>query len=188
MNWFRLHQRTAWICGLTLLLPLLLYLFILLGLLGLRQDAQSQIDRIEPRIARLRGLMQVEEQLRETALAVDSRVSNLVYPADEDRTNVSAELQSKVREIMGSAGLSVTNSQVLPVREQGGFDYIGVRLTVSGDLPALDEALAALATHMPLVMVESLEVYPARVRPGKDSPERQSVTASLQLLSLRAAQ
>jgi hypothetical protein len=36
--------------------------------------------------------------------------------------------------------------------------------------------------------VEALEVYPARVRRGKDEPEQQLVTASLQVLSLRAVQ
>lgn len=187
MNWLRAHQRTAWICGLTLLLPALLYFNVLAGLLGLRQAAQAEIERIEPRVARLKGIMQFEDQLRETAQAVESQVAGLVYPASEDRATVAAELQSKVRDILGEAGLSVTNSQVLTVREQGNFDYIGVKLTVAGDLPALDEALAGLAGYLPLVLVESLEVYPSRARRGRDEPEQQLVTASLQVLSLRAS-
>jgi len=188
VSWFRTHPRTAWICGLTLLPLLLVYCYILSGLWHLRQEAQSEIDRIEPRVARLQGLIAIEEQLRESAQAVNSRVSDLVYPASTDQATVSAELQSNVRDLLGKAGLSVTNSQVLPVREQGNFDQIGVKLTVSGTLPALDDALAELAAYMPLVLVESLEVYPSRARRAADEPEQQLLTASVQVLSLRAVQ
>jgi general secretion pathway protein M len=186
--WLKVHQRTAWICGLTLLLPVLFYLNALFGLLAVHQDAQAEINRIEPRIARLRGLIDYEDQLREAAVAVDSQVIELVYPAAEDQATVSAELQTQVRDIFGKAGLSVSNSQVLPVRAQGNFDYVGVKLTVTGSLPALDEALAGIAGYLPLVLVESLDVYPARTPRGKDVREQQMLTASLQLLSLRAAQ
>ena len=188
MNWLKAHQRTAWICGLTLLVPLLMYLNVIFSLLGMHSEAQAEIDRIEPRIARLQGLIDYEDQLREAAVVVDSQVLELVYPATEDQATVSAELQTQVRDIFSAAGLSITNSQVLPVREQGSFDYIGVKLTVKGSLPALDEALAGVAAYLPLVLVESLDVYPARTARGKNASNEQTLTASLQLLSLRAAQ
>lgn len=195
MNWLRVHQRTAWICGLTLLLPVLLLLGALLELWGLRQESQAEIDRVAPRIARLQGLIAHEEQLREAATAVESQVLDLVYPASEDRTTVSAMLQTNVRDIFAKAGLSVTNSLVIPVRERGNFDYIGVKLTVSGELSDLDEALTGIAAYYPLLLVETIDVAPARVArvrsrraPGKSDLEEQQLTASLQLLSLRAIQ
>lgn len=188
MSWLRLHQRTAWICGLTLLLPVVVYLNAMLGMWGMRHSAQAEIERIEPRLARLQGLIDYESQLRDASSAVDSQVMELVYPAAEDQATVSAELQTNVRDIFSKAGLSVSNSQVLPAREQGNFDYIAVKLTVTGDLPALDEALAGIGSYLPLVLVESLDVYPARVARGKDETQGQQVTANLQLLSLRAVQ
>jgi len=194
VNWLRAHQRTAWLCGMTLLLPALLYLYVVFGLLGVRHASQVAIDRLEPRVARLEGLIAHEDQLRDAAVAVDSQVLDLVYPASEERATVSATIQTNVRDVLSKAGLSVTNSQVLPVREQGNFDYIGVRLTVSGALPALDEALASIATYLPLMLVESLDIYPARVprlrtTSGGSAPaEKQEITASIQVLSLRAAQ
>ena len=188
MNWLKAHPRTAWICGLTLLVPLFVYLNVVFSLLGMRSAAQAEIDRIEPRIARMQGLVDYEEQLREAAVVVDSKVLKLVYPGSEDQAAVAAELQTQVRDIFSTAGLAITNSQVLPVRIQGNFDYISVKLTVNGSLPALDEALAGVAAYLPLVLVESLDVYPARSRRGKEVAGEQTLTASLQLLSLRAAQ
>lgn len=186
MSWLRLHQRTAWVCGLTLLLPLVIYLNAMLGMWGMRQSSQAEIERIEPRLARLQGLIDYESQLREASTTVDSQVLELVYPATEDQATVSAELQTNVRDIFSKAGLSVSNSQVLPAREQGNFDYIAVKLTVTGDLPALDEALAGIGVYLPLVLVESIDIYPPRTARGKSESREQQITANLQLLSLRA--
>ena len=54
--------------------------------------------------------------------------------------------------------------------------------------PGLDEALAGIAAYLPLVLVESLEVYPARAARGQGESEQQLLTANIQVLSLRAAQ
>lgn len=188
MSWLRLHQRSAWIIGLTLLLPTILYINTLLSLLGQRQDYQAEIDRLEPRVARLQGLIEFEDQLRSSAGEVDSRVLNLVYPAEDDRATVAAGLQKEMRQILVEAGLSVSNSQVLPVREEEMFDYIGVKLTVTGSLVGLDAALARIAAYMPLVIVESLDAWPQRITRRSEQSDKQVVNVTLQLLSLRALQ
>ncbi len=188
MSWLRSNQRSAWIIGLTLTIPALLYLNALLGLLGMRQGYQSEIDALEPRIARLHGLIEYEGQLRESALMVDKQLVNLVYPAIEDSATVSTGLQKDVRQIFVEAGLSVTNIQVLPVREKNAFDYIGLKLTVTGDIAGLDAAMIAIAGYMPLLLVESLDVWPARGSSRSGDSKVQTISASLQLLSLRAVQ
>lgn len=188
MNWLRTHKSSAWICGLTLLVPVLMYLDALLGLWVVRQDYQADIDRLVPRMARMEGLISSEADLREAADLVDRQVLDLVYPAGEAQAEVSASLQKQVREVFTDVGLSVTNSQVLPVKEQGNFDYISIKLLVTGNMEGLDAALAGIAAHLPLVLVESLEVSPARQSRRDSDNKQQQVTASLQLLSLRAAQ
>jgi general secretion pathway protein M len=184
MNWLRSHRRIAWICGLTLAVPFLLYLNALLALLGMWQSYQSDIDNVEPRLARMQGLIGYESQLRDLSARGSEEVVKLAYPASGDRATVSAALQTSVREILSDAGLAVSNSQVLPIREAEKFDYISIRLTVEGDMSGLDAALAAIARFRPLLLVESLEL--GSVQPGRGSPNTQIVTATLQLLSLRA--
>ena len=186
LDWVRSHQRSAIICGLTAILPLLVYLNMLFGVLGLRAEYVNDIDRLQPRIARLQGVKSVEAQLTESAGGVQQQMGRLVYPATADHASVAAALQKDIRQLMTQAGLSVSNSQVLPVREEEKFDFIGLKLTVSGDIAALDETLARLAEFTPLVIVESLEAWPTRQRRNKGEPEAQVVTASVRLVSLRA--
>ena len=188
MSWLRSNKRSTWIIGLTLLIPALLYLNALLGLLSMRQGYQSEVDALAPRVARLHGLIEYEGQLRDSAVQVDKQVVNLVYPATEDRATVSASLQKNVRQLFVEAGLSVSNSQVMPVREKDTFDYIGLKLTVTGDVAALDAAMIAVAGYMPLLLVESLDVWPARGSSRNGNNKVQTINASLQLLSLRSVQ
>ena len=185
MSWFRSHQRAAWICGLTLALPLLAYLITLSELVGAYSRYQTHIERTESRVARLQGLIEQQNKLSNASQSALAQVVELVYPGNQDSAAISTTLQTGVRQIFTSAGLSVTNSQVLPVREQDDFDYIGLRITVSGPLDALDAALLDLTQYQPLILLESLGVRPeGRVRRG--GVLEQKITATLQLLALRA--
>ena len=136
----------------------------------------------------MRGLIEHEEQLRDSASRVGNQVVGLVYPASNDRATVSAALQTEVRRILVDAGMSVSNSQVLPVREKEDFDYIGIKLSATGDAEALDGALRGLAAYLPLLLVESIDVFPQRASRRQKGPQKQTLTATMQLLSLRAVQ
>ncbi len=186
IDWVKTHRRSAFICGLALLVPLLVYLKLLGGVWGLRAQYVASIDNIEPRLARMQGVLEVEDELRKLAGEARQQRERLVYPATADRAGVAASMQSDLRKLMTDAGLAVSDSQVLPVKEEERFDYLTVRLTVSGELASLDQALSQLAEFKPLVLVESIEVWPARQRRKKDEPEVQETTATLRLLSLRA--
>ena len=184
MNWLQSHRRCAWICGLSLLVPLLFYMNALLALWSAGRGYQSDIDNLVPRIARLRGMVGYESQLREASTRSGKGLAGLAYPAAGDAATVSTALQTSVRQILTGAGLSVSNSQVLPVREEQNFDYISIRLTVEGNLSGLDAALTGIARFKPLLLVESLEVRP--VRASRKGVPKQRIKATLQLLSLRA--
>jgi len=185
-EWMRVHRRSAVICGLTLLLPLYILLRLFAGLWDMYGAYQSDVDYLIPRIARLDGLLQQEERLRESHARAVAEINTLVYPATENRATVTANLQTAVRGILSGAGLSVSNSQVLPRVDQGGFDYLGLRLTVRGRLEELDAALRTLGEYQPLVLVTSVDIKPGRV--SRSRPGEQTLSATLQVLSLRVQQ
>ena len=68
---------------------------------------------------------------------------------------------------------------------QGG---IGLKVTALGTIEALDLALAGLENYRPLVLVESLNVYPNRKKSAAQTNYRQTVTARFELISLRLVQ
>ncbi len=186
MNWAVTHRRSAWICGCTLLIPLALYVYALVGAWSPGRGYQADIDSLTPRIARLRGLGENEEQLRDASTGARKAIDALAYPAVADVAAVSAALQTDIRQLVSEAGLSVSNSQLLPVITEGRFDYIPMRLTLEGDLSGLDEALSGLAQFKPLLLVESLDIAPLRA--ARKEAASQRMRARIQVFALKVAQ
>ena len=185
MNWVRLHRRAALFVGLTLLLPVFLYLKTVIGLLGLGFEYAGDRGRIEPRVARLKGLMQNEAELARQRQLAEKRLREVAFPATDDSSALAARLQADIRQVLSEAGMSVSNSQVMPVREGEQFDRVAVKLTTAGSLAALDAALIGIAAYRPQLLVESLDTFPVRANARKNAAESQSVTAVMQLMVLR---
>ena len=187
MNWVKLHRRSAVLVGVTLLIPLYVYLSILVGLVGIRGEGAAEIDRLEPRLGRLMGLLQSEATLKESASVARQNIQGLVYSAEQNSENVAANLQSSVRQILTDAGLDVADSQVLPPVAKGAFEHVGLRLTARGSLEGFDIALAEIAAFRPILLVEAAEARPLRTSSRRDSAQAvQSLNITLQLFSLRA--
>ncbi|MFK7831532.1 MAG: type II secretion system protein GspM [Congregibacter sp.] len=186
MTWLRLHKRSAVFIGLTLLLPVFFYIKTVFGLLGLGFEYSAERASIEPRVARMQGLLDFESELRDQSEVASNRLRKVVFPAEEEASALAAALQADVRQLLVESGLSVSNSQVMPLRQGADFDRVAVKLTVAGSLNALDAALIAIAAYQPELLVESLDVFPARSRNRrKGAPEEQRLTAVLQLMVLR---
>lgn len=183
MNWVRSHRRAGMLIALTLVLPVFFYLKTVFGLLGLGFDYAADRGRIEPRVARLQGLLENEAELTAQSELAAARLRDVAFPATEDSSALAARLQSDVRQVLAEAGMSVSNSQVMPVRPGEQFDRVAVKLTVTGTLPGLDAALIGIAAYRPQLLVESLDTFPARAAAGSPS---QSLTAVMQLMVLRA--
>lgn len=186
MNWLRTYQKSAVIVGVTLLVPLLLVLYLFTDFWVMRQAYQKEIDRLRPRIARMYGLMEVEEQLQLSVNRLGSQVTSLVYPPTEQSAAISATLQADIRQIMTDAGLTVSNSRILPLVQEENFDRIGLNLTVSGGLDALDAALLEMANYTPLILIDTIDIKPKRMTRSRDKNGKQIVTASIALLTMRA--
>ncbi len=187
MSWFKDNRREALFIVLTLALPVVLVLWLMLNLLGMRAGYQDEIERIEPRVARLAGLKQFARELSAAAGQVDTDVLSLIYPPTEDRAAASTSLQKSVRDVFAEAGVSVSGSQMLSPRTEDGLEYIAVKVTAQGELADIDAALSELYRHRPMLMVESLDAYPARRGARHRGRETQTLTVSLQILALRQA-
>lgn len=188
-------DRPTMVVGCTLGLVLLLVLYWIIHFWLLRQEYAGEIESIEPRTARLLGIAESYEQLQSASTQARRSLLDLAYPPVKDSATTAAAMQQSLRELMSSAGLSVSGSQILPARKGDGFDRLSLDISAQGNIDALDEALSRLELMRPLVLVESLTVKPARERRRSRSRQRQPVavvpgdprqlTVRFQLISLR---
>lgn len=118
----------------------------------------ERLAQLEPRYARLLGL----ESQRADIEAARQRASGLhtqyIYPASQDSTQTGNQAQQKVRDIFSAAGLQVISSQVLPPKEEKGFDRIPLVVRAEGEILGVQSALAVLGSQQPIIVINELDI------------------------------
>lgn len=179
-QWLKHHRSAAWVLGVSLIIPVAAVLYLSVSLLMMGFAAQSEIERLHPGAARMAGITEASETIREARLVATGNLGRLIYPATMDQAGVSAAMQRKLREVIQRSGMTITDSRIMPARETEQFEEISLRINATGDLSALDMALAELAVFEPQVLIENLDM-----RPASRKGDVQRVRVSFNLMSLR---
>ena len=120
--------------------------------------AQEMLAQLEPRHARLLGL---ESQRAEIAGALERAAAlrgQYIYPAVADEALTGNQMQQKVRDTLTAAGLQIISSQVLPAKEEKGFDRIRMVVNTEGEILGVQSALAVLSSQQPVIILDELNI------------------------------
>lgn len=120
--------------------------------------AQERLAQLEPRYARLLGLEAQRSELQTARQRAAALHTQYVYPVVQDETQTGNQAQQKVRDIFTAAGLQVISSQVLPSKEENGFDRIPLVVRAEGELLAVQSALAVLGSQQPVMVINELDI------------------------------
>lgn len=153
---FALTNRIVWLQALTVLLLLLPVLGAGVFVWSRHVAVQSLLDTLEPRYARLLGMVEHKAELQTSGLQVREQLSRLAYPAGQDVTQAGNDAQQRIRALFADSKLNVLSIQVLPAKVEGQFDYIPISLRVEGDLTGMINALSLLASQTPMVVADEV--------------------------------
>ena len=73
--------------------------------------AAEALDGVNPRVARLTGLLENEEQLRRAQADLTANLAQFVYPAERGADDIGNDALQRVRELATQRGLRVASSQ-----------------------------------------------------------------------------
>lgn len=180
MNWIR--YRAALVVGGSLAL-LLAVAAVGAGYVHRKQAwAEAKLAELEPRYARLQGLMLAEKTLRAASADVAKQMGATTYPASLDVDRASGELQQRIKKIFEEAGVTVVTNRVLEPKPGKEFDLISVSFSVNTSLASLQSALAVIRKDAPLLKVDELVLLPVRRQLAWDP---QFVTCTMAISALR---
>ena len=178
-------QRARLVAALGLALALLAAAAVLGDVAAHAWRARELRADIEPRHARLSGVLQRGDAILAAGAAADAALGRLAYPADADVGEIGTGLQQKIRQLADTAELKVAGSQILPVRESDGFAVVTIAGTFEGDTGALAAFLLALAAQEPPVAVEKLAVQaPRAIRRVGETNANVNIQMSMSVLRL----
>ena len=132
------------------------------------RQASGLLADIEPRHARLAGMLQNKELLAQAESALQANFSEYVSPAEEDPGQIANAALQRVRELASARGLRVTSSQTAAPRDENGFDRIGLNLRVEGEWPQLVDLLRELPQQRPLIYYNALQIGTQLGGPAQD--------------------
>lgn len=134
------------------------------------QWATQRLAELEPRHARLQGLLIREAEFQQASTQAGEQIRRHAYAVSVDANLAGTEAQQRIREVFAGSGLTVSSLQVLPAKEDGPFDRIPVALAVEGELFQLQAALLALGALQPTVLVDAVALRPTGLAPPSSSP------------------
>ena len=146
------------------------------------RQASAQLADIEPRHARLAGMLQNKELFAQSERALQANLAEFVYPTADDSNQTGNAALQRVRELATARGLRVSSSQSAAPRDEQGFDRIGLSLRVEGDWPDLVALLGELVRQRPALFINTLQLG-VQQRGVRDEP--QTVFAQLDLYVLK---
>ena len=150
-----------WALALAAAALVLLLAVAALWLAGVHTRAAARLAEIEPRHARLAGMLQNGEQLAQAEQALQANLAEFLYPPDADAGQVGNSVLQRVREIATAQELRVTSSQVAAPAEDKdhpGFERIGLNLRVEGEWARLQALLAALPRERPAIYSRNIQL------------------------------
>ncbi len=122
------------------------------------QYMSTQLAQIEPRYARLLGIVERRADYKALNLVIRERLSRVSYSATQDATKAGNEAQQRIRGVFADNQLDIASIQVMPPKQLGEFDKIEISLRVEGSIKNLHDALLKLAELSPVVLVDSLSL------------------------------
>lgn len=123
------------------------------------QWAAARLAELEPRYARLEGILAAEAELEQANQQADAMLGTYLYPADKVLNQAGNEMQQQVRDMLSAGGLRVGSSQVLPPKaDNTNLDRIQLTIKAEGELLALQTAMLGLKSIKPAVFVDNLSV------------------------------
>jgi general secretion pathway protein M len=120
-------------------------------------EFQKSLTDIEPRYARLLGLIEQQSTLKGLGDQAAEQLKLLAYPASQDSTLTGNDAQQRIRSLFADSRLDIVSIQVLPPpKDDSPFERIQINLRVEGELSGIQSALSALASQTPRVLVDSV--------------------------------
>lgn len=179
-------SRVAWLQALTVVIMLTPLASAGLYVWVHHQRLESHLADLEPRYARLAGLLERQEELKAKVVQATGQLTRITYPPAQDITQAGNEAQQRIRGIFTESKLDIISIQVLPPpKEESQFDRIPINLRVEGNLADIQDALLKLSRQSPSVLVDSLSLQTiGAVKPA--SIQRLGGQFSLSVLRVRA--
>ena len=147
------------------------YLFVVAPIVAGYAETGAAVAQAAELLDRYRRVAAARPALQERLDALKARQSEIgTYLSGETDALAGAELQELVNTTVAKGGGGLRSVQILPVKADGGFRRIGVRVQMTATIAQVLRLLHGLEAGSTLLFVDNLEVSNRRARRRRNRP------------------
>ncbi len=159
-----------------------LYVFVVAPIVTGYAETDAAVAQAAELLDRYRRVAAARPALQERLDALKSRQSEIgTYLSGGTDALAGAELQELVNATVAKGGGGLRSVQILPVKADGGFRRIGVRVQMTATIAQVLRVLHGLEAGSTLLFVDNLEVSNRRARRRRNQPVEMDPTLLVRL-------
>ena len=173
-----MYQR--WVSlGLLVVTLLLIVFIVIMPLVSTGLDYHQQKQELIFRLQRAQQLVARKDQVKDDIEQIKRQYQQQNYFSTSSTVAlVSADVQKFIKSVISQAGGQLTSTQVLPSKNEDGFNRVTVKVRMSGDVEVLRNVLYEAESSVPLMIVDQIDVRPVR---GKRNRKTRKIEPSNKL-------
>ena len=180
----QLQHYRAWLAPILTLIGIFVVSSIILLPLSAKQTAYSDIiNKNQPRIERMQGVIQIAPQLEFQLNKARASAKQQLYPNGSDDNRLNTELQTRLRSLAQQSGVTLSSIRVLPTRKEHDLDVLLLNLNLQGGVKELQNLLSTLQLPTdsdPMLYIDSLTLRRNNIAPN--SPQILSIDITVAAL------
>ncbi len=159
-----------------------LYVFVAAPIVAGYAETDAAVAQAAELLDRYRRVAAARPVLQDRLDALKSRQSEIgTYLSGETDALAGAELQELVNATVAKGGGGLRSVQILPVKADGDFRRIGVRVQMTATIAQVLRVLHGLEAGSTLLFVDNLEVSNRRARRRRNQPVEMDPTLLVRL-------
>lgn len=165
--------------GLLLLLLLIIVIIAIFPLVSNGLNYYEQRQELTFRLEKSKQIVARKESVMENIESIKQQYIKQNYFSTQNTVALaSADLQRFIKMTISAAGGQLTSTQVLPSKQEEGFNKITLKVRMSGDVEILREVLHKIESSSPIMIVTQLDIRPVR---GKRNRKTRKIEPSNKL-------
>lgn len=169
--------------GILALLLGMTWLAVAAPLRALHADRAETLEQRRALAARMQALADAAPLLQRAAAATGAGPQPRALLQGASDSVAGAALQAQIEALAATSGVALSSTELLPAEASGAYRRIGLRLTVTGQWPALIRLLQGIDQSSPGMLVDDLQL---QVATSVAAVASQPLAAALTVIAFRA--
>jgi general secretion pathway protein M len=159
-------------------------LVILVPMVGSISETFDEWQSTMLRVQKAKGILAQKESLQDLKKEISKvHQSDGTYLPTEASAIASANLQSRIKQMLGESGAELASLQVLPDRKEDQFDRVGIKVRFNSDTRALRHVLYNIENNQPYLFLDYLSVRAIRGAAGpKSQPDAEKLNVEVDVV------